>query len=137
MTLKLIDIGQLVLSPDVCIQQQLNRIEAKVNSLMASAQAFQDRLDQINANTTASAAAAQHIADNDAALKKQLDEILTSSGVPAAVEDAILAKLDTSIAAGAALKTFLEATASGPVSGPAEPAPVPAPVPAPDPPPVV
>lgn len=110
------------------LEGKIDMVLQKESQIMAKEVEFQAKIDQINANTTASAAAAQRIADNDSGLKKQLDQVLTDAGVPASVEDAILAKLDASAKAGAALKDFLEATASTPV-GTSEPAPVPVPAP--------
>lgn len=101
------------------LQQSLQRIEGKVNQIMATEAQFQDKLDQINANTTASAAAAQSIKTTLEDLRDQIK----NSGLTAEQEAALLAKLDGPIATSAALKTFLEATAAGPVTIP-EPPPV-------------
>lgn len=104
------------------VRGDLQTIIAKENLEMATLAEFQAKIDTINANTTASAAAAQQVAASLAALRAQLDQVLTDAGVPASVEADILAKLDTAAGASGDLKTFLEATASTP-TGP-EPPPV-------------
>lgn len=101
---------------------QLTLILAKEKDIMATQAEFQTKIDSINANTTASAAAAQAVAKNDSDLKTKLDGILTNAGVPADQEAEILAQLDLSIGTSTALKTFLESTAAGPVTGTEPPA---------------
>jgi hypothetical protein len=135
LTIDRIEIGHLVVrnfehdGADLrAVLPQLQRMERKLDNIMATQADFQGKIDTINTNTTASAAAAQAIKDKMAALKVQLDQVLTDAGVPAAVESDILGQLDTVGSTSGALKTFLEETANGPVTAP-EPDPVPVPDP--------
>lgn len=89
-------------------------IKGKVNQIMATLQDFQAKIDTINTNTTASAAAAQAIAQQLTDLKNQISNM----GLTAEQEAAIFAALDGPISAGQALKTFLEQTASSPTNEP-------------------
>ncbi len=104
----------------------LHQIKGDTQTIMATLADFQTKIDTINANTTASAQAAQAVAAMLTALKAQLDQVLTDAGVPAAVEADILAQLDSAAGTTGAHKTFLEATAT---PGTPEPSPVPAPEP--------
>lgn len=94
--------------------EALERIEQKIGALMATQAEFQAKIDNINANTTASAAAAESIKTTLDALREQI----LGMGLSGEQEAALLAQLDQPIATSAALKTFLEATASGPVTEP-------------------
>ena len=100
-------------------------IEDKENLIMATLAEFQTKIDTINANTTASAAAAAGVAQILTDLRSQIAQALADAGVPASDEANILGQLDTAVSTSSALKTFLEATAA---SG-TEPKPVPAPAP--------
>jgi anti-sigma factor ChrR (cupin superfamily) len=105
------------------ISARLETIEGKVNQLMATQAEWQAKLDQINANTTASAAAAQVVATK----LQELRDAVAASGLTGTEEANILGKIDEILPTTSALKTFLESTASGPVTQP-EPEPVPTPV---------
>lgn len=92
----------------------LNQLKGNINTIMATQAEFQAKIDQINANTTASAAAAQSI-------KAALDDLrakVANMGLSADQEAAIFAALDGPANTSAALKTFLEQTAAGPTEPP-------------------
>lgn len=108
--------GNAVLSR---IDSQLGEIRKTLENVMATQAEFQTKIDNINANTTASAAAAQSIKTTLESLREEIK----NSGLTQEQEATLLAALDGPIATSDALKTFLEATAAGPVTGP-EPTPV-------------
>jgi len=122
------------------LEQQIRTLEYKIDRLtelvqvviqkedqiMATEADFQAKLDIINSNTTASAAAAQALAK----LLNDLKATITDAGLSATKEAEVLAKLGAAADTSTALKTFLEATAAGGVVGP-EPGPVPTPTPVP------
>lgn len=113
------------------LEAQLNHLAGRIEvlikqgeKLMATQAEFDAKIDTINANTTASAKAAEAIVK----IIEDLKATLKDAGLSAAKEAEVLAKLDLASSGTGALKTFLEATAAGGVVGP-EPAPVPTPVP--------
>lgn len=105
------------------IDQLAGRVEIvieKENRIMATEAQLQSKIDIINTNTTASAAAATALAK----LLEDLKASIKDGGLSAAKEDEILAKLTAAADTSTALKTFLEATASSST----EPTPVQPPV---------
>lgn len=133
---------KFVISLDSALYALLNgwsgsRVESKLDQLLAETGAirmkledFQAKIDQINANTTASAAAATTAATVAQSIKTQLDDLreqIKGMGLTEEQEAALLQSLDSAAAgtdavktANEALATFLQQTAASPT----EPTPV-------------
>jgi len=125
------------------IRAMLLEIKSDLETIMLTQADFEQRLASIDANTTRTAAAATAsaqsaivIKDSLAALRAELDQVLTDAGLPASKEQSILNRLDALVSSSQQvattseqLATFLQQTAS-PTSTP-EPQPVPAPEPVP------
>jgi len=95
------------------VSQLLEKVDQIAMTAEERAAAFEQRLNTIDLNTSLSAGAADVIKDGIAAIRTELDTVLTEAGVPAATEDSILGRLDTMAGTTGQLKTFLEATAAG------------------------
>jgi hypothetical protein len=108
--------------------ENTREILRRQETLMADISDFESRLQQIDTNTSASAAAAEAVKTILEGLRSDVADAIRNAGITSEQEASILARFDQTIGTTGALRTFLEQTAAG--NSAPEPSPVPAPAPA-------